>query len=542
MERASEIKQVDMWSKYYTVHPETKMRVVPEEWKPRIDQILEDELLSANRVWVMKDPLLAKEIDQLSELGSVAFLEELKKRWVWHNKFYEEVLEPMLPYLKRKSHHELTDEDAQTLAYLYEAMDRVDRDTIAISAAIKKHVDREIEKNSVGLSPEEKSLLATPPTETFFAEFIIDHLRYLLARRHDTSDHEFIHRELLKKYHLNDETVFFGRFKKFQQKYEGQSDADVTRVIESYTIDREKKIKHGYLTLENPTRKALRDILVFDNYVEKMLANRLVGVSGFVLRKEILRHLNESEVLPNNGNIYEQDSQIVTAALGTLGELRKSTMLKDVTHLQQKEDECSSTSLAMACSRLLDGQSTETLPNLIRTAHEKSVAKGMPGEMYSGLASFAQESGLNTTLVHSEQDLFSNKQERIPQDLFGELVEQYKGLLSEAVINGSIVQTGVDINNKVIKPYLEAGNLVVLALELPNHILHSVLVVGYEDGLFMYHDPLDHKGVRKEKFYGELEDMAKTSVGSWFLALNNKPKDINHSMKVIEDEFRQGYK
>ena len=139
-------------------------------------------------------------------------------------------------------------------------------------------------------------MLITPPVETFFAQYQIDHLYYIyLLKKGDASTQKF-KEYLMKKYHANDEKIFISRFeRKFRHNFT-MSEKNLVENIKRYTISKTYKIKHFYFTMEHSDRKAIRDIIIFDNLDEKLIASNLIGISGFLLRRKILEYLNNSGI------------------------------------------------------------------------------------------------------------------------------------------------------------------------------------------------------------------------------------------------------
>lgn len=58
--------------------------------------------------------------------------------------------------------------------------------------------------------------------------------------------------------------------------------------IKHYRIPEYYKTQHFNFTLEQPNRKAIRDIIIYDNLDEKLIASNLIGISGFLFRIKIL--------------------------------------------------------------------------------------------------------------------------------------------------------------------------------------------------------------------------------------------------------------
>lgn len=48
--------------------------------------------------------------------------------------------------------------------------------------------------------------------------------------------------------------------------------------IKYYKTPEYYKTQHFYFTLEHPDRKAVRDIIIYDNLDEKLIASNLIGI------------------------------------------------------------------------------------------------------------------------------------------------------------------------------------------------------------------------------------------------------------------------
>ena len=113
--------------------------------------------------------------------------------------------------------NEFSLKDIQELKQIYKTMCKVDQATLIASAAIKKNLKQNIGNVTKGIrSEEEKFMLLTPPTETFFATYYIDHMKYIMElKKNNIEEANNIKKELLRKYHINDEKIFNGRMQKF---------------------------------------------------------------------------------------------------------------------------------------------------------------------------------------------------------------------------------------------------------------------------------------------------------------------------------------
>jgi hypothetical protein len=156
----------------------TKARIIPEEWKESIDTILEQELLNANRYFAQVNPRIRDLVDKEANLPPFLFLNDLKRRWEWHHRFYEEFLEPACGFFLEKNGFELSPLQVGGLVNIYEVLSLVDQATLVPTAAIKLHVERQTDrlKRSMNLSSNEVFKLLTPPRDSFFVVYQKDHL------------------------------------------------------------------------------------------------------------------------------------------------------------------------------------------------------------------------------------------------------------------------------------------------------------------------------------------------------------------------------
>ena len=117
-----------------------KHKIIPEEWKSNIDEILEQQLFDANRYFATINPEINRLIKLQHLKQPVDFLNDLKSRWIWHNHFYEELLEPALDNLIKNEYYELTENEIDELIEVYQVMSLVDQATIIMSGAIKSYI------------------------------------------------------------------------------------------------------------------------------------------------------------------------------------------------------------------------------------------------------------------------------------------------------------------------------------------------------------------------------------------------------------------
>lgn len=512
-----------------------KSKIIPSMMKKNIDEILEQQLFNANRYYAESNPnisqLMSKELLNCPEV----FLKRLVDRWNWHNSYYEDLLEPAFSNIVKNENIELSPNEIENLIKIYSTSCVVDEATLVMSGAIKKYLDYNcglISTIDENMKLEESNrLLITPPVETYFAQYQIDHLYYIYLLKFDNSKSDEIKKYLLNKYHANDNEIFESRFlKRFKNYLDSPITAkQVLSDIKKYSIPKEYKIKHFYFTLEHPDRKAIRDIIIYDNLDEKLIASNLIGISGFLLRRKILEYLNESKILPNNGYIYEYNKETIIEALERLQAKRSITMEKKVRIYKQRGDTCAIACMMMALEYF----------NVIEKANwydEKRYyriygSKYMSGTPFSALAFHFSKNGLDTTLYHEDLTLFNNNKGALSKEDFQFAMSEYTEMLDRAKLTGTNVINGIKINSQFIRKELEKGNIIIVAGEIPG-AYHAILISGYDDNKFIVCDPLFK--TKQFKTQEELDDFMNTSIGKWFISVNNKSKNKNQLLTSLD--------
>lgn len=516
-----------------------KSKIIPNIMKKNIDEILEQQLFNANRYYAESNPdisqLMNKELLNAPEI----FLKRLIDRWNWHNSYYEVLLEPAFSDLIRNDNIELSPNEIENLIKIYSTSCVVDEATLVMSGAIKKYLDYNcgfISTTDENMKQEESShLLITPPVETYFAQYQIDHLYYIYLLKFDNSKSDEFKKYLLNKYHANDTEIFESRFLK---RFKNYLDSTITAKqllddIKKYSISDEYKIKHFYFTLEHPDRKAIRDIIIYDNLNEKLIASNLIGISGFLLRRKILEYLNESRILQNNGYIYEYNKEIIIRALEKLQSERKIKMEKNVRLYKQRGDTCAIACMMMALEYFGVMQKANWYDE--RRYYRIYGSKYMSGTPFSALAFHFSKNGLDTTLYHQDLTLFNNDKGVLSKEDFQFAMSEYKEILDRAKLTGTNVVNGIKINSQLIRKELEKGNLAIVAGEIPGGY-HAILISGYDDNKFIVCDPLFK--AKKLKTEEELDEFMNTSIGKWFISVNNKSKNKNQLLSNL-DKFNE---
>lgn len=149
-------------------------------------------------------------------------------------------------------------------------------------------------------------------------------------------------------------------------------------------------------------------------------------------------------------------------------------------------------------------------------------SKYMSGTPFSALAFHFAKNGLDTSLYHEELNLFNNNKGALSKKIFQFAMSEYAEMLDRAKMTGVNIINGIKINSQLIRKKLENGNIVIVAGEIPG-AYHAILISGYSDDKFIVCDPLfKTKQIKTQK---ELDAFMNTSIGKWFISVNNKSKN-----------------
>lgn len=508
-----------------------KSKIIPDYMKKNIDEILENQLFNANRYYAESNCNISELMNIEVKKLPTQFLHELRSRWNWHNHFYEDLLEPSYLEITKESFNNLSPTQISDLIEIYKTCCLVDEATLVTSGAIKKHLEYQLPYISIvseDVSAEDANfMLLTPPIETFFAQYQIDHLSYIALLQTDVLKAEKFKQYLLNQYHAGDEVIFKGRLEKDFSDKMTCSLEELYRDINDFKISDGYKVKHLYFTLEHPQRKAFRDLIIYDNVDEKFISSQLVGISGFLFRKKILEYLNESGKLPNNGYIYEFSNDCVISSLTELLEERRHIMEKDVRPYRQTGMTC-----AISCM-LMVLEYYKIIPkadwSLEKKYYRSYQSRYMDGTPFSALAWHFSKNGLDTEIIHSEKNMFTNSSNLLSNDVFNNAMDEYSSFLEIAKEKGTKVTNGLDVTGNLIREKLEDGKMVILAGSRYG-FLHAILVCGYHNDDFVVCDPLYKQ--KQTKSLQELEDYMNTPLGKWCVVVSEK---VNNKNKLMEE-------
>jgi len=492
-----------------------KSVIIPSSWKDDIDATIERELVGANRYFAEANPHLSEIVERRSLLLPQEFFQELCARWNWHNEFYENLLEPALPLLLEPNVFRLTPRQIAILRDAYMAGSLVDQATLVVSAAIKKHVSYWMGclPECKYLSNEDLGVFLSLPATPYPVQYVIDHISYLISMR-ENDDAKFKKEQLIRQYHAGDEEIFGGRMRRFA--YLAKYDVSVLKKsIEELRYEDTRWVKHFYLGIERPRIKAMMQSLGYDNNEEKQIARELIGISGFVLRKEVLRYLVETKILPAGSGIYQYQDADIEVALNKLIACRKDVMDRQVTPFSQHGLTCSAACLTMVAAHFGLVELSEEFEEEVVEASKSNLTIG---QHYSGVAAKAVSLGLETILVHSAPQMFDNSQHWLPSGLFESLMAEYRTYLGK--IEGhrlARVEYGKRLTPEDLRKYLEDGYLVIVAGVISGEILHSILLTGYNSEGSLVIDPIG--GRKRQMRDRELESFMDTKIGRWIMAL-----------------------
>lgn len=135
----------------------------------------------------------------------------------------------------------------------------------------------------------------------------------------------------------------------------------------------------------------------------------------------------------------------------------------------------------------------------------------MEGTPLSAIAWHFAKNGLDVEIVHSEKELFKNNG-FMSESLFEITKKEYQEFLELAKGKGAVVSNGVNIDINFLKEKLMEERFAILAGQL-GKILHTILLIGYEEDKFVVCDPLDKEWNFKTN--KEISDFMNTSIGKW---------------------------
>lgn len=152
--------------------------------------------------------------------------------------------------------------------------------------------------------------------------------------------------------------------------------------------------------------------------------------------------------------------------------------------------------------------------------YRSKVFKGVNG---AAIANCLSRNGLEVHLLHSSHQMMDNRDDYFPEPLFTELLSEYQAE-AEKYPGKVFVAIGTEITCDTLRQELDAGRQIILETIIPgdadgihDHVLHWVVVYGYEENLFHVCDPLSSKIKLTAE---ELERYVDTPIGKIYIAVN----------------------
>lgn len=217
--------------------------------------------------------------------------------------------------------------------------------------------------------------------------------------------------------------------------------------------------------------------------------------------------------------MHEFNNDVIINSLEILKNARRQKMEKDVRPYKQRGDTC-----AIVCMMMvLEYYKVIGKVNWHdeRRLYKIYGSKYMSGTPFSALAFHMAKNGLDTTIYHESQNLFENNHNVLSKEDFEFTMKEYKEYLGFAKNNGAKISNGISVNTDILKQKLQESNLVILAGELSGGY-HAILLTGYDKNGFMVCDPL-YK-TKQTRTFEEIENFMNTSIGKWFITVNDKTK------------------
>lgn len=149
-------------------------------------------------------------------------------------------------------------------------------------------------------------------------------------------------------------------------------------------------------------------------------------------------------------------------------------------------------------------------------------SKAFRGVNGAAVANCLSRNGLDVHLVHSSPQMMDNRDEYFPDELFTKLLAEYRSEVEKCSSRASVT-LGTEIDCATFRRELDAGRQIILETFIPgdadgihDHVLHWIVVHGYEGELFHVCDPLSSKIKLTAE---ELETYMDTPIGKIYIAV-----------------------
>ena len=149
-------------------------------------------------------------------------------------------------------------------------------------------------------------------------------------------------------------------------------------------------------------------------------------------------------------------------------------------------------------------------------------SKAFKGVNGAAIANCLSKNGLTVHLAHSSVEMMENHSGYFTDEQYIALLAEYRAEAAKCD-DKTDISTGVGITCDTLRQELDAGRQIILETIIPgdadgihDHVLHWVVVHGYEEDLFHVCDPLSSKIKLTTK---ELDQFMDTPIGKIYIAV-----------------------
>lgn len=143
----------------------------------------------------------------------------------------------------------------------------------------------------------------------------------------------------------------------------------------------------------------------------------------------------------------------------------------------------------------------------------------------AAIANCLSRNGLAIHLAHSSSEMMDNRDGYFSDELYAALLAEYQTETAKCD-NRICITTGAEITCDSLRRELDAGRQIILECIIPgdadgmhDHVLHWIVVYGYEGDLFHVCDPLSSK---IKLTADELERYMNTPIGKIYIAVSEE--------------------
>ena len=152
-------------------------------------------------------------------------------------------------------------------------------------------------------------------------------------------------------------------------------------------------------------------------------------------------------------------------------------------------------------------------------------SKAFRGVNGAEIANYLSKKGLSVHLAHSSSQMMDNRDGYFPEELFIKLLAEYQTGVDKCA-DRIRISTGADITCDTLRQELDEERQIILETIIPgdadgihDHVLHWILVYGYEGDVFEACDPLSSK---IKLTTAELENYMDTPIGKIYISVGEK--------------------